>query len=244
MTTSNTMADLPNNDSVVATLLPQLGFTSPSTANGRFSNLVAGGSGTDTLVIIDSTQTSPVTWQSLDEKGTYGQPINRTYSRAGQVLLTENRQWNTVSGGITLSRIIINDYNDPNILIRTNIDINRAKVIELTWVGRMGNGLKAATQAGLAVVLPGVAYARDGWDCVKSGALALGALINLVYRSYQLIQAGAATAATGGAAAPTVAGALYSYFGAVGALSITIVDAGRDCFGASGGSQKVTISKK
>lgn len=243
MVSSNTMADLPANDSVVAMLLPQLGFTSISTASGAFPNVVAGGPGTDTLVVIDSTLATPVTWQSLTAKGTYGQPVNTTYSRSGQVLLTENRQWNSISGGVTLSRVILNDYNDPNILIRTNIDITRAKVIELTWSGKILDGMKALALVGLSAVLPGVAHAQGGWECVRDAALALGSLANLVYRSSVLIAAGSATAATGGAAAPTVAGALYGYFGAIGWLSLAFVDAGRSCFGSGGGGKKVTVAK-
>lgn len=236
---TSTLADVPSTDAIVGTLLGSLGFTSASASNPNYASPVGGGAKTDTLIVVDSTD---VEWGVMISSGTYGEVTNRVYSRSSATFLTENRQWNSVSGGITLSRVILNDYSDPNVVIRTNIDITRTRVIELTLLEKIWGKAKALASAAFGIVTPEPAYAIS-WECFRDAMYAAASFATFVAASAGVVAAGAGTVGTGGAAAPSVPLALTGYFVATAWLTGTTVDAARSCFGSGGGGQKVKTGK-
>lgn len=236
---TSTLADVPSTDAIVGTLLETLGFTSASASNPNYSSPAAGGAKTDTLIVVDSTD---VEWGVMMSSGTYGEVTNRVYSRSNAIFLTENRQWTAVSGGITLTRVILNDYSNPNVVIRTNIDITRTRVVELTILEKAWGKAKALAYAALGIVTPQPAYAIS-WECFRDAMYAAASFATFVAASAGVVVAGAGTVGTGGAAAPSVPLALTGYFVSVAWLTGTTVDAGRSCFGSGGGGGKVKTGK-
>jgi hypothetical protein len=140
--------------------------------------------------------------------------------------------------------VIFRDYSNPEVIVRTNIDITATKIIELTWFDRLRRSTNRLARAGLTLVGPGVAYARRiSWDCFRDAALGVGALINLVYQSANLVAAASVIGATGGAAAPWLGGATYSYLGAIGGVSLFGTQAFVTCFGDGGSGHKRVVAK-
>lgn len=239
--TSTTLVDTSSSAAMIGNLLGTLGFTSASTANPAYSSPASGGAKTDTLVVTDS---SDVQWSITMNSGNYGEMMNRVYSRTNQVLPTENRQWTSVSGGITLTRVILNDYSDANVVVRTNIDITRTKVIELTLFERAWRRVRVLAAAGLGMAMPEPVYAREvSGECVISAFKFVGSLLAWGLASAGVVAAGSATVASGGAGAPSVPLALTAYCGATAMLTGSSLDAGMKCFGSGGGGKKVTTGK-
>jgi hypothetical protein len=228
--------EFPSTDAAVAALLSDVGFTTQTSPNPSYSSAISGGLA-DTLVIIDDA-TGGTPWEIQTTKGSYGQPISRRYLRNNQLIMVEARTWTQLSGGVTLTRVMFTDYSNPEAVVRTNIDITSTRVVILSWAETLLNRVRTLV---VGLVQPQPAYAQTTWECVSSAGIAVGSLINLVVQSAALVSAGAATAGTGGAASPTLVGAMYNYMGAIGWFSVSVPTAFVNC-GASGGGKK-TVHK-
>jgi hypothetical protein len=206
-------------DSVIAGLLPQLGFT---TNSGGPTNSAPDGSGAGADTV-DFTADGAA-YQVIRTRGTYGEPLIATTYKNGIAIFTERRTWQSMSGGIILARVIFTDLTDPEVQVRTNVDITTTKIITLSLQERFRPAAgEMLTRAG-ALCLPQALYAlRAGAGCAAAIGVGIIALGRLVYTSAKLV------AAVRNPFSPATWSALYEYMEAITGLSAAGVGVGAAC---------------
>lgn len=153
--------DIP--DTIVAQVLPMLGFTS-SGANPAY--LTSGQSGADTVV---TTAEDGQTLVTVVVRGDLGQPLTMRVTKGGVLVLSARYTWVAVQGGIQASLAIYEDWSDPEVLLRTRVDVTSARVVTLTILEEATRSFQeVATRAGSAC-LPQQLYAQ-GAGCTAAKA--------------------------------------------------------------------------
>lgn len=127
-------------DTTVAQILDSLGFT-PG-ANPSYSAPVNPPAAVDTLVsVVDG-----VSYQYIQNSGTFGQPLSVVVNRDGVPFTTATFVWSPVSsGGYQLSQTVIWNYSQPDVFIRTTVTVTSGQVVTFT-LGRPTWRLNTASE--------------------------------------------------------------------------------------------------
>lgn len=197
-------------DTILATALPLLGFTTASSPNEAYGSPIP-----------ESAQHDTVTYDVEGELltgiysfGPYGQPLSEDVYRDGVLAMSTNYVWTTVAGGYALALVFIQDYTQQDVLILWEIDITRAQPVLLTFGGEMTATLASLASWITSACIPSPVFAAEakvtasgcGWRASTvlaglAGVAASGAgLVAAVYSGNPW----AISAAVGGAFTATV----------------------------------------
>lgn len=115
-------------DATFLAMVPLLGFTTG--ANGAYVAPINPADMYDsTATYVDS---AAVTLTVASDYGTWGNRLRVRIRKNGVLVTTARFTWVTAGTGVTLSRIILEDFQQPGVLIRTNISVTSANVVVLS----------------------------------------------------------------------------------------------------------------
>jgi hypothetical protein len=134
----------------------------------------------------------------------------------------------------------VSDYSNPEVLVRTTVDISSTRIVVLAFVDRVRQRCMEFLAA-LVFVRPEEAHAQGlTWGCVRDALLGVGSLVNLVRASAHLVTAASATGASAGLTTPWLGGATYDYLASLAAFTVLSANAFVSC---QGSGKKTVVAK-